>query len=244
MRRLTLMITVFGLLAGPALADLDPSAYNPAIAGLTPTGEQTVGVYAPPTTTAGPYIRSDFDEMATPGQTIQLTFGFHWLFATAVNAVEVQHSFVYDNSEVSVLSMTPVGLFAGGAHNYPTPAEWQGATYNPGSGTIVVGDVLGAGAALWANPAAGAPTVVGSAVIPFMQVNLEVEDGVNPDAILDAVLGSAAVYFMNGTQTLWTGGAVGSVSHGMNTIPEPASLTLLGLGLVSIGTGAWRRRRR
>ena len=33
-------------------------------------------------------------------------------------------------------------------------------------------------------------------------------------------------------------------NFGLKIIPEPASLSLLGLGLVSVGAGVWRRRRR
>ncbi|MHC4063095.1 MAG: PEP-CTERM sorting domain-containing protein [Planctomycetota bacterium] len=239
MKKFAVCAAVLALMATPALADLAPSAYNaPLGANLTPTGEHTVGVWS------GGAIVTEHTVLAAPSDTIHLTFAFHWGFITSVSGLQFQHAFAYDNDEVSVLSMTPVGPFAGGSNNFPGPSAWQGTQYNPGGGFITVGDVLGTGVPLWENPASGSPLIGASQVFPFMEIDLRVENGVQGDTVLDAIAVEAALLFTLGAGTMWTGGAIANPSYGAGVVPEPASLSLLGMAVVAFGAGAWRRRRR
>jgi hypothetical protein len=253
------MLAIMALMAVPATADLSPSTLTPSLnTGLQSTGQGTVGIYA---TGGGIYL--DYKTYAEASDLIHLTFAFHWPYVTNVYGVQAQFSFVWDNSEVEVLGMLPAGGFGPSNFSAISATWWMG----PSSGTLQVGDVLGTGVPLWTNPVGSTYTtyyggqitpgdtriqlthmqVVGSGIYPFMQVDLHVKDYMVPaDSFLDAFVGSFALLFLVtpfSPGTWWTGGAIGAPSYGMGVIPEPASLTLLGLGLASIGAGVWRRRR-
>ena len=89
--------------------------------------------------------------------------------------------------------------------------------------------------------------VEGSAINPFVQIDFHVKDLVY-DSALDAFYNSVALLFWltpsDTGHTYWTAGAINSPSFGFGVIPEPGSLSLLGLGLAAVGAGVWRRRRR
>lgn len=252
MRKLVLSLALVGMIAAPALADLTPSAYtNPQAANLQYAGGHSVGVYAPGTS---PGIYLDFKTAATTSDYGAVTFAFHWPYATPVSVVQMWSSLVWDNSEIAIVNTSVAGPFT--VSNYWGPTTWASAG-NPSSGTLVLGDVLGTGIPLWCNPEGSVHTglsggqpftkyvVEGSGIYPFMVVDFHVK-GVNPDSYLDLLIGSAALLFRfssASTGLWWSGGEIGAPTYGMGIIPEPASLSLLGLGLVSVGAGVWRRRR-
>jgi hypothetical protein len=260
MRKALGILAVLGLVATPVMADLMPSGISPVSKSLTPTpgGHGTVGPYRPIYYTGyGTYmgIYGDSKIPANPSDLVTVTFAFHWPFQTAVYGLQLWSSLVYDHNEVSIVSVTPVGLFAGD-NNYTGTAhltgstiitltpDWQGPGFNPSSGTLQVGDVLGTGIPMWQNPQAGITTVSGSGFYPFMQVVMHVKNPIL-DSTPDVLIGSLAMLFWTqaGTTVWWTGGYIGSPSFGEDIIPEPASLSLLGVGVVAIGAGVWRRRR-
>jgi hypothetical protein len=235
------------------MASLDPgtpSSYVPQQAtSLTPTGEGTVGVYA---TYPGPGIYLDILTLAYPSDNFVVPFAFHWPYATPVYVIQIWHQFAYDNSEVKVLSMVPAGPFVG-ANNFPGPTTWSAWDFS--EGTWYVGDVLGTGVPLWCNPPSehlplsttnmGKFTVTGSGIYPFMSVSVHIKSAPS-DAYLDMWVNQFALLFKFSSGdpgTWWTAGALGTPTYGIGFIPEPASLSLLGLGLISVGAGVWRRRR-
>jgi len=242
MRKLLGMVAILALVAAPAMAELSSAGVltNPQVANLQPTGEHTVGIYGNHPV-YGPVIY--YDIIATPvapSDNIHLTFAFHWPYITYVGSLQVQWQWVYDNSEVQTVHMAGAGAYTG-PNNIPNDAFWP----NPTAGTIVVGDVLGTGVPIFANPAAGVWTNYGSSIYPFMQVDLHVKNVIN-DGFLDAYVGQFANLFTipGYTGTYWTQGNIGQTSFGLLVgAPEPASLALLGLGVAGIGGGIWRRRR-
>ena len=299
MRKLIAAFVVLGLMAVPAMADLTPSTFTPQLAGpFHPTGEGTVGIYSNHPT-YGPVLLSDVAIIANPSDIITVTFAFHWPAPTWW-AIQFQSELVYDNSEIAILALnTPLaGPFAGGLNNFPGTATLAGPTFNPTTGTITVGDVMGTGVPLWSNPnlfyaqytthTPGTMTftstlsnymapLVSSNIYPFMQIQFHVKDATTflgsgldlyfnfatalfwlaPSACGTGVTPnqpgcSGVTYFYGGDMLVdtWTYHTTYSAyveyggNFGLKIIPEPASLSLLGLGLVSVGAGVWRRRRR
>ena len=244
MKKTILCLTLVGLIATPAVADLTPSAYEPTLGNLTPTGEGTVGVYNPHPYTPGlyywtwkcPYTTSDI---------FHVSFGFHWPFLTSVHVEQAWFGLSYDNSEVTILNMVGAGNFAGGANNFPPPTMWSGPTLNPSFGTVQIGDVLGTGVPLWANPGALSHWIGGSDVWNFVGMDVHVKD-VNPDSLVDLLCPSFALLYRTSTtatQVWWTGGVVGENHYGMGVVPEAGSLALLGLGIAALSMG-WQRAHR
>jgi hypothetical protein len=251
MRKALGILAVLGLVAAPVMADLSPSGLSPVTKSLSPA--QSHGSVAPignwtyiyytgygsyPVPTGSSQIT------AAPSDLIYVTFAFDWPFYTYVNGLQLWSSLVWDNSEVEVISVQPVGPFLGN-NNYATLTSgfWAG----PSSGTLQVGDVLGTGVPLWQNfnnPITIPYTISAGQIYPFMRVALHVKN-VIADGNPDILIGSAQLLFWTaGTTTYGTGGAIGATSFGEDIVPEPASLSLLGFGVVAIGAGVWRRRRR
>jgi len=112
-----------------------------------------------------------------------------------------------------------------------------------------------------------------SSTFPFMKVSLHVKSVIQ-DGLVDLFIPSVSAFmlirvlttttstqmnpFTGGTVTntnthalaplYFTGSAIGDPafggSHGVDVIPEPASATLMGIGLFCLVGGGWRRRRR
>ena len=256
MKKLAVMLAVVGLMTASASADLTPSTFNPTAKTLTHSSAHSVGVYGGPGV-----LYSNFKATYVTSDTFSLTFAFHWPYSGFVYGLQLQSSLVWDNSELEIVGVGPplTGPFVdngatGGTaspknYNYPAGSTWWAG---PSSGTLQVGDVLGTGVPLWINPAPpGVATISGSGIYPFMKVDFHVK-GVIPDSFMDVYIASAALIFWDATApgTWWTGGAIAAptpygapTSFGMGVIPEPASMSLLALGLVSLGAGVWRRRR-
>jgi hypothetical protein len=235
------VLLVLGLLAAPASADLKGSPQATTLQKI-PGVHGTIGIYYGGNLYYTPFIS------AQQSDTFVLTFGFHWPYYTAVYADYLHFSFVYDNSEVEVLGMQGAGPFV------------TGSTYNPGHAgnpSIPVTLFPNPSSGVWGvsslymdipnwQTSSNALFVPGSAIFPFMQVTLHMkQDGIN-DGFLDAVIGSANLIFRlshYAPSHYVSGGGIASPSLGVAFTPEPASLSLLGLGLVAVGGGIWRRRR-
>lgn len=249
MRKLMALVAVLGLAATPAFAGLTPSSYSPVQANLTHTGGHTVGIYGY-FTGYGPGIYSNISFYPTGTATYSVSFAFHWPYSTPVTGIQMWSQLGWDNDEIQIMNVSApmnggsAGLFGWNnttALNYPTGSFWSGATL---TGTIVVGDVYGTGTPLWANPAFTTAWITGSGIYPFMKVDFRSRGASDNAGFLDLFIGEAALLFdVSGVGHYWTGGAINSTSYGINVLPEPASLSLLAIGLATTGFGVWRRRR-
>lgn len=149
MRKLVGILAVVALAATPAMADL--SKLSPTLEqNVLMPGAHTVGVFAPGDPTGGIYL--SYKIIAAQSDIIRVTFGLDWPSLNTRYAIQVQHGFTYDNSEVQVVRQGGAGPFAGTPfNNYFGATTWQGgvsvtaggATLNPSSGTIDIANFYG-----------------------------------------------------------------------------------------------------
>ena len=254
MRKLVSLLAVVALAATPALADLAPiSAHGIPAQGLVNPGNHTAGIVD----TINNQILLSYQQEQTASDMLTLTFGFHWPYSTPVYVGLVSHSVAWDTSEVEIISMQYTAPFADSNYTALTSGWWAdspGSTDTVGFGTFAEFAPLnqfqtyfggtGPATSLIATP------IGSSDVIPFAQVNLHV-DGIDlpMDSLLDLFAYNVKVWFRFTPYSIQTGYYYtltfdAADAHGVDFIPEPASLALLGLGMVSVGAGVWRRRRR
>jgi len=150
MRKLVGILAVVALVATPALADLSKLSPQMEENVLIP-GQHTVGVFASGDPTGGIYL--SYKIIAAQSDLVRVTFGLDWPSLNTRYAIQVQHGFTYDNSEVQVVRQGGAGPFANSPfNNYFGSSTWQGgvpvttggATLNPSSGTIDIAAFYGA----------------------------------------------------------------------------------------------------
>lgn len=241
MRKLAILAIV-GMLAAPAMADM-PEFIT---AGTVPMGGGTGNTVG--SLDGAGFIRSSTYPIAgTTSDAIVVQFGFHWPYTGPDPLHQIQYNVYYDNSEVMITGVSALAPIAFVAHegHYATPADFP----NPTSGSVAV--------SLWGNPTdTTALQFVGSSTYAFVQLTLHVKgpDGPTisywPDPQADLFISAFAAlvsHIATGAYppytSNWWSANLTPPGYGINVIPEPATLSLLALGFVSVGAGVWRRRR-
>jgi hypothetical protein len=196
------------------------------------------GVYAPG---PPPGIYLDYKTPAYYSDIVQVTFAFHWPFATPYPLGQLQFGLQYDNSEVEIMGLTAAGPFAGGVNGFVTAMMYM---QNPTTG------VLTATSGCWANPASPAFMMTGSGIYPIFTVTVHMkEDGIEDSAndlqlvSCNLLLSHIATGSYPPYTSYWWSTTVGTVNYGVDFIPEPSTIGLGICGLLAVSGGLWRRRR-
>ena len=196
-----------------------------------------------------------------------VTFAIHWPYATPVQVTGMRHGLIWDTNEVALLGAGPAGPFV--ANNIGTTPAAGAAAINgivaPLSGTEGVVGIEEVPAEKF--------IIFGSDVVPFARFTFHVLGALADDGIPDIIMptpgttGGGADTFGVGilfdfvifttshssfsiiTNTIKT--STGFInfgssrdSFGAQLKPEPASATLLTIGVLAIAGGARQRRRR
>ena len=233
MKKIVLCMALAGFVAAPVMGDLIENTVPKAV---PESDMNTIGVYL-----YGSIIPMDLKVAQAPSDNVVVTFGWHWPGPTD-NLHQIQFDFLYDNSEVEVVGTAPMGAFVGQAGNM----DWGDTVFpNPSSGMQSV--------SLWGNPASGTGFLATSGVYPFLQVELHMKNGLHEDSANDVMIGTtlkllashiATDSYPPYTSYWWSYNYAPEENYGIDYFPEPSSMALLAVGLLTMGGGLRRRLRR
>jgi len=254
------------LAAGPARAGLvgglDPVTVATNLT-LGPTTNRGMGILD----AAGNLITSNVLLYPNASDIITVTFGIHWPYVTPVLVLANLSGLVWDTNEVVLLGAGPAGPFV--TNNIGTTPAAGAAALNS-----VFSTLSGTKSVLGIQQFPISPFILrSSSTIPFFRVTFHAQSPFLNDGLRDLLAPPAATFgpptasvglvfrFFTTTMTTGPSGTVntninpttagpfinfGSArpAYGLELAPEPASASLLAVGVIAIASGAWQRRRR
>ena len=265
MKRAMIIAGFVVLAAGPVRAGLvgplDPVTVATNLT-LGPGGHGTMGILD----AAGSIIRSNVVLYPNPSDVITVTFGIHWPYVTPVLVERNRNGLVWDTNEVVLLGAGPAGPFV--TNNIGTTPAAGAALLNS-----VLSPLSGTERAVGIEQLPVSPFVLaGSSTIPFFRVTFRAQAPFPNDGLRDLFAASPTPFGPPPTSvgliyrlftTTMTTGPSGTVNtninpdptlfintgsstptFGLELVPEPASASLLAVGLLALAGGVWRRRRR
>ena len=214
---------------------------------------------------AGNLITSDVLLYPNASDIITVTFGIHWPYATPILVERNRNGLLWDTTEVVLLGAGPAGPFV--TNNIGTTPAAGAARINS-----VVSPLTETQLILGIEQFPASPFVlVSSSTIPFFRVTFRAQSPFPNDGLRDLLAPSAGsdfqgsgvgLIFRTFTTTMTTGpsgtvntninpgatlfidGGSSRPAYGLELVPEPASASLLAIGVIAIASGALQRRRR